>query len=204
MRLFGLLRLWGGIAFLFLGYLSLPGSARAEWREFTSADGTKTVRAEVVSYDERIDGFVLRLEDGRRIRSQASFFSEEDQAYLDRFALAQQVGRRLRLDFADEAEEVSVKKNPLNGYQTIRLQSGFAINLRNNSQVTFDGLTAEYQLFYSAYVNPFEDREQKELVKQGKLELPRLQPRGEAKVATDRVEMTSIKRLPIAECVGGT
>ena len=55
----------------------LSSLAQAEWREFTSADGSKKVKAEVLGYDEASGTATLQLEGNRRITSPVSAFTED-------------------------------------------------------------------------------------------------------------------------------
>ena len=99
---------------------------------------------------------------------------------------------------------VSEKRNPANGYQTLKKKNGFQLEVRNNGAVPFDGLVAEYQVHYGAYADPFKDKEKTPRIYRGKMDLPKLEPREETELKTESVDLTSIKRLPLSECVGGT
>ena len=187
-----------------LAALFLAPLCFAEMHEFTSADGSKKLWAEVQSYDAEKGEVSLLLTDKRRITSPISAFSAEDKTYAEKAALALAVGRNLALRFEDAEEVVSEKKNPANGYQTKKSKNAFELNVRNNGQTTFKGLKADYQIFYAAYVNPFKDRARSDQVTAGSVDLPELDPREDADVKTNDIDMTSITRLPISQCAGGT
>jgi hypothetical protein len=187
-----------------LAALFLAPLCYAEMHEFTSADGSKRLWAEVQGYDAEKGDVTLLLTDKRRITSPVSAFTADDKTYVEKAALALAAGRNLALRFEDAEKVVSEKKNPANGYQTKKSKNGFELNVRNNGQTTFKGLKAEYQIFYAAYVNPFKDRARSHLVTAGKVDLPELDPRKDANVNTDAIDMTSITRLPMSQCVGGT
>ncbi len=176
----------------------------ADWHEFTSAKGGKTVWAEVKGYNAETKTVTLGLKDRRTITAPASAFSSEDQTYIEKAALAIEAGRNLWVEFKDVEKVVSEKKNPTNGYQTKNLQNGFELAVRNNGQSDFAGLVAEYQIFYSAYKNPLKDKEKTDQVKTGTTEITEIAPREETKFETELVAMTTIKRLPLSQCTGGT
>tara|TARA_R110000850_G_scaffold148195_1_gene270411 strand:- start:198 stop:788 length:591 start_codon:yes stop_codon:yes gene_type:complete len=176
----------------------------ADWHQFTSADGAKKVMAEVLGFDEASQMATLQLEGNRRIQAPVSSFIEEDQALIKKAAVAMSAGRNLWVEFEDEEKELSEKRNPANGYRTVNLASGFKLELRNNGTAVFEGLTAEYQVFYAAYVNPFKDRARTDKVTYKTMALPALQPREEAFVSTNPINLTRITKLPLSQCSGGT
>jgi len=188
---------------LLIGLWLVPALCSAEWHTFTSADGSKKLEAVVQDYNIDSGVATLRLKDNRKITAPATAFSEADQEHLEEIGLAFKLGRSLWVEFEDEESVVSEKRNPTNGYQTMELKNGYRLEVRNNGTVPFDGLIAEYQVFYGAYENPFKDNEKTPQVHRGKIDLPVLQPREETVVKTDLVNLTSIKRLPLKECVGG-
>jgi hypothetical protein len=184
--------------------LLLAPLCQAEMHQFTSADGQNKLWAEVLAYDAATDTVSLLLSDRRRISSPVAAFSEEDRAHIVKAAVALDAGRNLAVKFDNEQNLVSETKNPTHGYQTIVSENGFKLNLRNNGQTTFSGLQAEYQIFYGAYLDPFADRARSDQVITGKFSLPDLAPREDADLSTSSAKMTSIRRLPPSECVGGT
>jgi hypothetical protein len=182
----------------------LSSLAQAEWREFTSADGSKKVNAEVLGYDEASGTATLQLEGNRKITSPVSAFTEEDQAFIKKAAVSLLAGRNLWIEFADDKNEVSEKRNPTNGYRTVQLESGYKMEMRNNSSAPFEGLTADYQIFYASYDNPTKDRSKSDKVKFASMEIPAMQPREEVTVETESVGLTEITKLPLSECTGGS
>jgi hypothetical protein len=182
----------------------LAPMAYADWHEFTSADGSKKVWAEVQGFDASTQTVSLKLEGNRIITSPVTAFTEDDQKFVEKAAVALAAGRNLAIEFADDEEEISEKKNPTNGYRTVELKSGYALELRNNSKEPFKGLTAEYQLFYAAYLDPFKDRARTDQVSYGKMKLPEVKPRDEATIETEAIDITRITRLPLSQCSGGT
>ena len=176
----------------------------AGWHEFTSADGSKKVWGEVKGYDANAGTVTLQLKGNRTINAPVTAFIEEDKAVIEKAAIALEAGRMLAVEFGDSEEKLSEKRNPTNGYQTVKLKSNFEMELRNNGQNVFKGLEAEYQIFYGAYVDPFKDRARTDLVKAGSVDIPEIAPRTEANIETAGVDMTRITRLPLSECKGGT
>lgn len=184
--------------------LAAPCFSLADWHTLTSADGSKKIEAEILSYDAKSGTVTLKLRSSRKITSPASAFSEDDQARIQEVGLATTMGRSLWVEFEDVENIVNEKRNPTNGYQTKELQNSYRIELRNNGEVPFEGLVAEYQIFYAGYIDPFRDNEKTDQVHRGKMEIPALKPREETELATESVDLTSIKRLPLSQCSGGT
>ena len=78
------------------------------------------------------------------------------------------------------------------------------MEMRNNSTAPFEGLTADYQIFYAAYSDPSKDRTKIDKVKFASMDLPVLQPREEVIVETEGINLTEITKLPLSECKGGS
>jgi len=177
----------------------------AEMHEFKSADGKKTVWAEVMGYDAETKQVNLKLANKKSITSPATAFSKEGQEYIEKAAVLLEAGRNLRVEFEDVENLVSEKRNPTNGYQTLKQSNGFELKVRNNGKSVFNGLKAEYQIFTSVYLDPFQDRPAKtDQIKYGTALFDALSPRNEIEISTETVPMTTIKRLPKSQCVGGT
>jgi len=187
-----------------LGALLVAPLCFAEMHEFTSADGTKKLWAEVQGYDAASGKVSLLLTDKRRIVSPVTAFTAEDKTFVEKAALALAAGRNLAMRFEDAQEVTSEKRNPTNGYRTLKSKDGYTLNLRNNGQTDFKGLKADYQIFYAAYVDPFKDKARTGKVIAGKMDLPELAPRQDTDIKTDGVDMTRITRLPLSQCSGGT
>lgn len=175
-----------------------------EMHEFTSADGSKAILAEVLKVDAKKNSVTLLIKGGRQTNAAITAFSEEDQQYIQKISKVQEIGRTLAVRFEDTEEIVSEKKNPNSGYQTLSKKNGYKLEIRNNAAEDVAGLKAEYQIFYKAYQNPFSSRERTELVTAGTMDIPELGSRDEKEVTTAPINMTQIKQLPKSECVGGT
>ncbi|NNE92802.1 MAG: hypothetical protein HKN23_14250 [Verrucomicrobiales bacterium] len=190
---------------LCLAVFLAPMFCSADWHEFTSADGKKKVWAEVKGLDSSTNTVTLLLQTKKQIKAPTTAFSEADQAYIEKAGMALAAGRSLWFEFEDVENKVSEKRNPANGFQTLKLENGFEIEVLNNGKVDLKGLKAEYQIFYSGYESPLDDRPKKtDSVKLGAAGEFDLDARGRTKLKTDLVPMTSIKKLPRSECTGGT
>ena len=184
--------------------LVLAPLCSAELRTFMSADGSNELRGEIVAYNPKTEVVTLMLENRRQINSPVSAFSKDDQEFIKKAGLAMTSGRYLAVRFADHEETISEKKNPVNGYQTLQLKSGYGLEFRNNGEKDFKGLKVDYQIFYKAYLDPFKSRERTEKFAAGSVAIPDMKPREETSVKTDGVDMTRIRQLPRSECAGGT
>ncbi|MFT5470776.1 MAG: hypothetical protein ACI8UO_005907 [Verrucomicrobiales bacterium] len=176
----------------------------AEMHKFTSSDGSKTLVAEVIAFDSTKQVATLLLDNGRTINSPVTAFKKEDQEYIQKTGSAKEAGKKLAVRFVDEEETLNELKNPLNGYQTLYVKSGYALELRNNGAAEMKGLEADYQIFYKTYLNPFSSRERTDKVIAGKLDIPQLAAQKESSVSTDGIKMTRIRQLPKSQCIGGT
>ena len=139
---------------LILSSLLLAPLCFAEMHEFTSADGSKKLWAEVQGYDSKTGNVTLVTADKRRMVTPVSAFSADDKTYVEKAALALAAGRNLAIRFEDAEEIVSEKKNPTNGYQTIKSKNGFELNVRNNGQTAFMCWKADYQSVFAVSVFP--------------------------------------------------
>lgn len=189
---------------LFVFLLAAPGFSGANWHTLTSSDGSKKIEAEILSYDAKSGAVTLKMRDSRKISAPATAFSEADQAKIKEVGLATTMGRSLWVEFEDVENVVNEKRNPTNGYQTKEMQNSYRLELRNNGETPFEGLVAEYQIFYAGYLDPFKDNNKTNQLHRGKMEIPALSPREETELETESVDLTSIKRLPLSQCAGGT
>jgi hypothetical protein len=190
-----------------LGAALLAPLCTAEMREFKSADGSKTLYAEIAAVDLETGIATLMLyANDRQIYAPVTSFSEEDQAYIKSAGLAMAAGRNLGVRFHDKEKILSEKKNPANGYQTLTLKGGYGLEFKNIGQANFNDLKIEYQIFYKAYLDPFKSRERTKQVTEGSFDIAELASGKEEMVvaAADSVDLTRIKQLPKSECAGGT
>ncbi|MEX2578307.1 MAG: hypothetical protein WD342_04550 [Verrucomicrobiales bacterium] len=129
----------------------VPCPGFADWREFTSADGAKTIEADIRSYDADANTVTLQMRDNRVLTTPVSTFSKADREHIREVGLAFVTGRNLWIEFEDVENKISEKRNPANGYQTLELEHHYRLEVRNNGAVPIEGLTVEYQVFYAAY-----------------------------------------------------
>lgn len=182
-----------------------PATGFADWRTFTSSDGSRTLEAEMISYDESNGAVMLRLKNRQTIKAPATAFSSEDQTFIAKTHLAMQAGRMLMLEFADTEKEISEKKNPVGGFQTVKLKNGFEVRIRNNHSETFQKLDADYRIYFSSFGDPFADgAKRSDKVHAGNMEIESLSPRDEISFTTEEVDLTEVRRLRKTECIGGT
>ena len=97
--------------------LFLVGTAILAWglvsvrafqaREFTSADGSKTIEAEIVSVDPKAGTVTLRDVRGRNFDSAISLFSEEDQEVIRNFKPVTKVEKKSVAEQIGDLEEIA-------------------------------------------------------------------------------------------------
>jgi hypothetical protein len=176
----------------------------AEWHEFTSKDGEKTLWAEVQSYDAKSETVSLLLKGNKRLNAPVSAFIEEDKTFVEKASIALEAGRNLWVEAENLEEQKSEARNASGGFKTVTLDSHFKFEILNNSKQDFNGLKAEYQIFYGAYDDPFSDRARSDKVQYGAADIPQIGPREEASISTGDIGMTRVTRLPKKECAGGS
>lgn len=127
------------------GLIILPLSART----FTSADGTKTIEAELIDYRPASGTVVIRYE-GRNTRHtvKADAFSEKDLEYFKQFLKEQTMRNSLRIT-TEEREERSKDEGEI--YTYTRLSSHFTVAIRNAGDLTVEGLSAKYDIYVQRY-----------------------------------------------------
>lgn len=118
-------------------------------RTFTSADGTKTVEAELIDY-RPANGTVIIQYQGQNTRRtvNASAFSEADNEYFKEFLKEKIMRDSLRIQ-SSPIEERSQDGGDL--YTYTRLNSQYRVSVRNAGKLTVDGLTAKYDIYVQRY-----------------------------------------------------
>lgn len=126
-------------------------------RTLTSADGNRTIEAEVIDYRPSSDTVVFRFKGkGVRQTAKASAFSEEDRAYFLEFLKEKTMGEALRVNAFEEEKRV---KEGGGLYTFDRQDSFFRVSVRNAGEFDFDSLTAKYDI----YVQRFDGQGDKEI-----------------------------------------
>ena len=186
-------------SFLLLAAVSVLGlsSANGAPHQFTSADGSKTLDATLISYDATKGTIQLRISGGRAITAPLNAFSEKDIEYVKQSSQRLAIARSLMVDIRTSADkEVETKTNTA---KVEKQNSGFSLNFRNNGFVPLDGVTAKYRIFY----HQDQDKGGKlDKTQDGTIQLSSLGPRESEMVKTEKVELTTVK--PSIVCVGGT
>lgn len=127
----------------------LAATISLEARTFTSADGSKTMEAELISYRPSTDTIVFRVK-GKSARStaKASAFSKKDQAYFQEFL--KESTKRESLDISLKEESDSFKKE--GGIYTYKKQKEhYTISVANRGDFDFEDLTAKYDIYVSKF-----------------------------------------------------
>lgn len=173
--------------------LGLSSAAMAEMRLFTSADGSKSLTAELIDYDEPRQTITLRLQGGRQMTTPITAFCEEDQTYAKASAERMAAGRKLAVRF--EGEEGTSSEAKTSTRRITTTQQGFNVEIRNNGELGITGLSAEYKIFVSR------DGAKKSIeVQEGNLDFAALEPRKEEVYATEMVGIKRDRPLPPSEC----
>ena len=169
-------------------------------REFSSKDGSKSLRAELVDVDPARGSIRLKPEDGRILDAPLSAFSAEAVEHAREFVALQEVGRRLGLQFEETEGNVKEEKIPARGQAIITTPTGFQLSARNNGSVVMQDVELHYQVFYS---EDLVEGGRVDRIAMGSLAIDALQPREEQELFTSQVDIVRMKKLPASECASG-
>ncbi len=131
--------------------LALFSFATASAKTFSSADGSKKVSAEFVSYNAKKKSVTLKLQSGRNMTTAASNFSEEDQAYFVEAQKTVDLGRSIKVTVKKGDESRADRVAGIYTFKTESIPMSFEI--KNSSDSKFEDL----KLSYTVLVN--RDRE---------------------------------------------
>lgn len=128
---------------------ALATTLSLEARTFTSADGSKTMEAELIAYRPATDTIVFRAK-GRdaRATAKASAFSEEDQAYFKEFHKESSKRTALDISVKDKSESFE-KEGGLYAYN--KRKESFMVSIANRGDFDLEDLTAKYDIYVSKY-----------------------------------------------------
>jgi hypothetical protein len=159
----------------------VPGLART----LTSADGQRTIEAELIDYRPSTDSVVFRYK-GKSARqtAKASAFSAEDQEYFAEF-LKEKTKRDALNVVAEEETERSEDEGGIYTYD--RLSSFFRVSVRNRGEFGFEDLSAKYDIFVMRY--DAEGKSKTEVVS-GEASLGEILPRLDETFETESVRIT--------------
>jgi len=175
-------------------------SAAADIREFTSADGTKTLKAKVLDYFQN-KGIVKMLRvDGKAMTFPVKALSKEDGEYLKVWYQSTMAGRKLAVRITDEEKKISEKKTE--NARVSSYNSNFKFNVRNNGTSPFENIEVKYQIFYM--VDGVKGTKNQDLVASGQTNISSIFPRTDQNLTTEKVNLTKIRPLPASQCTGGT
>lgn len=120
----------------------LPLSART----FTSADGSRTMEAELFSYNPSNDTVVIQI-DGQssRTTTKASLFSEKDQDFFTEFLRKKEKFTALQVDSKVESESFESKRGI---YIYDKKKEHFAVTIKNRGDFDLEGLDAKYDVYF--------------------------------------------------------
>lgn len=130
-------------------FAALATIASLEARTFTSADGSKTMEAELIAYRPSTDTVVIRMQ-GRSARStvKASAFSKEDQAYFKEFLKEASKRDSLKISVKEESDTF---KNEGGLYIYKKQKESFTVSVANRGEFDFEDLTAKYDIYLSKF-----------------------------------------------------
>lgn len=166
----------------FIIVASLPLSART----FTSADGKRTMEAELFSYSPSSDTVVIQLAGQKsRTTTKASLFSEEDQEYFKEFLKESEKFGALRISTKEESESFEDDKGI---YIYDRRKEHFDVTIVNRADFALEELTAKYDI----YVQKF-DKEGKKVIEtiSGQESIESVYSNGDAVFSTNAAEITT-------------
>lgn len=153
-----------GSCFKFLVWLIvLHGNigVQAGMREFKLLDG-RTLTAEIVGYNSKLGKVELKRKDGKRIPVKPTVFVEEDQKYIQGWAMLDGVRNErffkmsckkdLVEKWKDEKEENVNYGDGATGKETISISRFeryvFEVDLENRNEFALKNLKVEYRIFY--------------------------------------------------------
>ncbi|MDF7826081.1 hypothetical protein P4B35_18770 [Pontiellaceae bacterium B12227] len=155
---------------IFLFFLSaMPTFAADAFRTFTSADG-RTLKAKILSYDERKEKVEIQREDNRKLTVSPASFSEKDQTHIRKWYAAQVFMspnlfqlevKRKETGSTKKEHEVDVGEDGGGGGRRGGGETGvitvaidkrttykFNLTLENKSNTQLNGITIEYRIYY--------------------------------------------------------
>ena len=175
-------------------------SSAADIREFTSADGTKTLKAKVLDYSQDKGVVKILRADGKSMTFPVKALSKEDGEYLKAWYQSTMAGRKLAVRVTDEEKKISEKKTE--NARVSSYNSNFKFNVRNNGTSTFENIEVKYQIFYM--IDGVKGTKNQDLVASGQTNISSIPPRTDQNLATEKVNLTKIRPLPASQCTGGT
>ncbi len=175
------------------------GAAAAETHTLTSADGSRTLEATILSY-EPARGTAMIQANGRRMNVNVAAFQAADKTIFEDWFTATSAGRSLHVTIRDE-EQVTAERVVDNG--TVKSIDGrYVLNVRNNAGQGFEDIDVKYRLFYTK--DGVDGNRNQSLTMDGEDEISAIGSRQDLTLSTTPAKLTNVKPLPASKCVGGT
>ncbi len=184
-------------AAVFLISLGTACSVFADFREFTSHDG-KTIRAEIVSASET--EVKLRMEDGREINGGISFFSDSDQAFINKWREAN-FDYRFEVDFTKKRNKRD-KVQEGGSTEVVYEEWYFDVSVENATQTDLSNVEAQYKVYLSFAANADKRAKQplksegKYRVLSGKAAIPKIERLRSVNFSTTPFQIAHSELLP--------
>ena len=175
-------------------------SVGSDMRKFTSADGSKTLKAKVLDYSQSKGTVKILRSDSKVMTIPVKALSEKDSDYIVSWYQSTMAARKLAIRITDEEEKTSEKKT--DNARVSSYTSGFKFNVWNNGANPFENIDVKYQIFYT--IDGIKGEKNQELVASGATSISSIIPRTGQDLTTEKVQLTKIRPLPASECVGGT
>jgi hypothetical protein len=179
-------------------FTALAGAA--EMRNFTSADGSKTLKAKVLDVSAAKQTARILRSDGKSMTIPLKALSNNDQAYLKEWYQSSMAGRRLAIRISDE--EVKTGESKANNGRVTAYDSRFKLNVRNNGNSAFENIEVKYCIFYT--IDGVDGAKNQDIVSNGQANISSIAPRTDQDITTSTVKLTKVRPLPASQCVGGT
>jgi len=185
---------------IILAILVTALSGAAELRTFTSADGSKTLKAKVLDVSAAKQTARIQRSDGKSMTIPLKALCSDDQLFLKEWYQSSMAGRRLAIRISDE--EVKTGESKANNGRVTAYDSRFKLNVRNNGDSSFENIEVKYCIFYT--IDGVDGAKNQELVSNGQANISNIAPRTDQDITTNAVKLTKVRPLPASQCVGGT
>ena len=185
---------------IILAILVTALSGAAELRTFTSADGSKTLKAKVLDVSAAKQTTRILRSDGKSMTIPLKALCSDDQLFLKEWYQSSMAGRRLAIRISDE--EVKTGESKANNGRVTAYDSRFNLNVRNNGDSSFENIEVKYCIFYT--IDGVDGAKNQELVSNGQANISNIAPRTDQDITTNPVKLTKVRPLPASQCVGGT
>ncbi|HAA86889.1 MAG: hypothetical protein VX577_01655 [Verrucomicrobiota bacterium] len=174
----------------------VAGSGAADMREFTSADGSKTLKAKVLDYSQDKGVAKILRADGKVMTFPVKALSKDDGEYLKTWYQATMAGRKLAVRITDEEKKTSEQKT--SNSKVSSYDSNFKLNVRNNGTSPFENIEVKYQIFYT--IDGVKGTKSQDVVASGQTNISSIFPRTDQNLVTEKVALTKIRPLPASQC----